>query len=844
MKKIISIFTTIFVVASLIFTGINPVKAQGAETNGSTKGKNIIAYFPNWGIYNQNRQMMTVGDIPWDRVTVINHAFFTVNKNFKLETTDDYSDFDKPMAHSEGNELGQLRGFMAEYKYYKQLYPDVKVLISVGGWTRGENFHDMAKTNATRKVFIDSCIEFLKKYPFIDGFDIDWEYPGVDREKDKNDEWDRGCPGGPEDKENFTLLLKELREAYNSNGLSNKMLTIADSAGYDKVALQEPDKFIQYLDYINVMTYDMHGAWEDTTNHHSAIYPNPNDPSGSSPIDIKGRYNTQEAMKLYTDVYKIPAEKLNVGTPFYSRGWSGIDKNTGTNGLFAKATKPLIGSLDNPNSPGGQYPWFQIKSMENSGGWVKYRDEIAKVPYLYNATTGSMLTYEDETSLSERCDFVNKNGYGGMIIWELSGDSIKDDFPMTQIIYDKIGPQIPADQPMKPMVIADKPINSGSFKLTVTIPKKSRAVSAKIYENDKLIDTVSVNPTDLALTTITKSMTKDFGEYTYRVDLVSSTGKITTNSFTVTCKLLVNGPPTTPYLEHSNWFGAATFDLNMVNYGGENGSQWKLYENGKLIYTGELKYNGTVAQRASYKVQSKANGTYTYYCELINPEGVSKSKEVQVVVTQGTSDPEPDISLPKLATIASSVNPSKDGNYVITASIPVDSNADGYSIYEDGKVVKTGTVSAAAQTVNYDVKGKNNGNYTYKVVLKNSKGETPSSQVIVNVARDDQEIVDPIKDLKVDFKVTADWGTGANWSITLTNTSGKDINGWEVEFTSPININQCWDCTFTSLGNGKYKISNPAWGGALKKDGSVTITGACAGGSQGKSIEVTSIKVK
>ena len=650
MKKILSILAAI----ALTLTCFSPVKASAAEkdanlvaTSSIGKGKNVIAYFPNWSIYNQSHQMMLVGDLPWDKLTVINHAFFTVNKSFKLETTDVYSDFDKMMPHSEGWNADQLRGFMGEYKYYKQLYPDVKVIISVGGWTRGENFHAMAKTKENRKIFIDSVVEFLKKYPFIDGIDIDWEYPGVDRAADPNDQYDKGCPGGPEDKENFTLLLKEIREAYNNNELENKMLTIADSAGYDKIELQEPDKFIQYLDYINVMTYDMHGAFENVTNHHSAIYPNPNDPSPSSPVDIKGKYNTQEAMKIYTDVYKIPAEKLNVGAPFYSRGWGGVDDSTGKNGLFATATGKVTGTWDNPTSPGGQYPWYQLKTMENSGGWVKYRDEVSKVPYLYNKTMKAMLTYEDEDSLKERCNFVKNNGYGGIVVWEITGDDMKSDFPMTTIIADEIGPQYPADQALKPVILCDKPVNSGTFNLEVIVPKKSRAVSAKIYENDKLIDTVQVNPTSSTLTSIKKSFTKDYGEYNYRVDLVSAAGKTTSNSLKVVCKVLCNGAPVEPSLEHSNWTGAATYTLNMTNYGGENGSEWRLYENGKLIFTEALKYNGTAPQRSNYTVKDKANGTYTYYCELVNPDGATKSKEVQVTVTQGTSSGSENPDIPK-----------------------------------------------------------------------------------------------------------------------------------------------------------------------------------------------------
>lgn len=93
----------------------------------------------------------------------------------------------------------------------------------------------MALTSAGRNTFINSCVEFLKKYTFIDGLDLDWEYPGTDRKKDPMDDYDKGCPGGPEDKENYVLLLKELREALDNNGLKTKLLTATGAAGYDKV---------------------------------------------------------------------------------------------------------------------------------------------------------------------------------------------------------------------------------------------------------------------------------------------------------------------------------------------------------------------------------------------------------------------------------------------------------------------------------------------------------------------------------------------------------------------------------------------------------------------------------
>lgn len=427
LKKIIGILLSLALLVTMIPAGAGTVKAAG--------GKNIVAYFPNWGIYNSAHRSMTVGMIPWDKVTVINHAFFEVDSSFKLASTDTFADFDKMMEHSEGWDANQLRGHFGEYKYYKNLYPNVKVIISVGGWTRGQNFHAMALTSSGRAVFIQSIVDFLKKYPFIDGIDLDWEYPGVNRAADPNDQYDRGCPGGPEDKQNFTSLLREIRQAYNNNGLSGKLLTIAVPSGYDKLALQEPDVYAQYLDWLNVMTYDMHGAWETTTNHQSPLYANPNDPSVTAPVDIKNKYNTDAAMKTLQQVYKVPAEKLYVGTPYYSRGWKGV--TGGVNGMYGTATGAATGTWDNPQSPGGQYPYFTLKTMENQGGYVKYRDDTyTKTPWLYNAAQGIVLSYEDTTSLSARCDYINSNGYGGLILWEISGDT--SDYELTTLAHQKL----------------------------------------------------------------------------------------------------------------------------------------------------------------------------------------------------------------------------------------------------------------------------------------------------------------------------------------------------------------------------------------------------------------------
>ncbi len=445
--------------AILLVTLIVTFMITGSITSiTQASGYQCGTYFPNWGVYSAAHQNMNVNMIPWDKVTFINHAFFEVNSSFQLASTDDWADFQMTFPHSDSYSVSpRLAGHFGEYRYYKSLYPNTKLLISIGGWTRGQNFHAMALSAGTRSIFIQGCINFLKTYPFVDGLDFDWEYPGVNRAPDPNDSYDKGCPGGPEDTVNFTSLLRELREAYNSNGLSNKLITIAGPGGYDKVDLQQPGIYHQYLDWINVMTYDIHGAWETNTNLQAALYPNPNDPSPTSPVDIKNKYCIDYIMKYYLSK-GVPSHKINLGIPFYSRGWKNVGTN-GINGLYATANGAPVGNLDNPTSPGGQNSYSQILTLESGGGFTKYRDSINNEPYLYNASQGIFYTYDDPASIGMKCDYARSNGFGGVFSWEISTDGTG--FPLQNLLYTKMsgGQPTPPSGTPTPVTVTPTPVN-------------------------------------------------------------------------------------------------------------------------------------------------------------------------------------------------------------------------------------------------------------------------------------------------------------------------------------------------------------------------------------------------
>ena len=207
MKRVISVFLTAVLACALLLGG------AAAETTKEEPG--VTVYFPNWNIYSDAR--CDVKGLPWDRLDCVNHAFWEVvprDGGFAVVSTDPWADTDpdNPVAH------------FPQYAECAEKYPDTKILISIGGWTDSGHFSEMALTAESRGSFIQSCLETLDTYSFLSGLDIDWEYPGVAR--DPEDESDEGNPVVGDDRTNYTLLLKELREALDEHfGAGKKIPT-------------------------------------------------------------------------------------------------------------------------------------------------------------------------------------------------------------------------------------------------------------------------------------------------------------------------------------------------------------------------------------------------------------------------------------------------------------------------------------------------------------------------------------------------------------------------------------------------------------------------------------------
>lgn len=293
-------------------------------------------------------------------------------------------------------------------------HPHLKVMIACGGWG-ADGFSDMAHTAENRKKFIRSVLAFNTKYE-LDGIDIDWEYPAIPA---------ANTGARPEDKQNFTLLMKELRNALNS--LKREQTLTFASAGwkryYENIELKE---VMQYVDYMNVMTYDQVGGNSPYTGHHTALgLIEDKDVQGTpawnyvekrraSSKNSGSTYGPRSAEKIIDFCIQqgVDPEQLVIGAAFYGRAWKGVPPKN--NGLYQPNTGAHIGWSG----------YSQIrKEFEPDPNYKRYWDPIAKAPYLYSAKDSIFISYDDSVSVRLKTEYAREKKIGGIMFWQLGNDT-------------------------------------------------------------------------------------------------------------------------------------------------------------------------------------------------------------------------------------------------------------------------------------------------------------------------------------------------------------------------------------------------------------------------------------
>ena len=423
----------------------NPVAARTQTGGGGGGGGLKIGYFTQWSIYSRGysvKQLETSGSAA--RLTTLNYAFanihpttkqcFITNKaagndsdpNAGDGAGDAWADFGK--GWDAGNSVAgttdtwdqPLAGNFNQLKQLKAKHPNLKIQISLGGWSYSKWFSDAAATDASRKALVSSCIDMYIKgnLPVIDGrggagsaagifdgIDLDWEWP--------NSDGHLGNVFKPADKANYTLLAQEFRRQLDTLGATTgKHYTLSAFLPADPAKISAgidiPGLFGAF-DFATVQGYDYHGAWETTTNQQSAITLPAGDPSAAD-----RRFSSEIAINAYV-TGGAPKSKLTLGVPFYGRGWTGVPRGT-TNGLFQTSTGPAPGTYE-----AGYEDYHKLKDMAASGGYTIYRDPVAGHAYIYNGNV--LYTYDDPTEIARKTAWIKAQGLGGAMIWSFDGDT-------------------------------------------------------------------------------------------------------------------------------------------------------------------------------------------------------------------------------------------------------------------------------------------------------------------------------------------------------------------------------------------------------------------------------------
>ena len=365
----------------------------------STPSPKIVGYLASWGVRSKGTR---IADLPGDRLTHIIYAFTRITEDGRFALGDPCLDVGQCSAPPDAPLPPTDRGNFAELRRLKERYPNLKLMIAAGGWTGSGRFSDIALTADSRRRFAQSAVDVvIRRSPgLFDGIDIDWEYPvggGLPTNASR-----------PEDYDNCTLLLRELRTELDAQGERDGrqyFLTIATLAGPSAPRHFDLVKVSALVDWFNVMTYDFHSG-SKIAHFNAPLYTATGDPTPG--------YTVDSTVQRYIAA-GVPRAKIVVGLPFYGRVYGGV--GAANDGLF----QPAPGPVPDEWKSGTDYRSIVRRDPE-SLGFRRVMHPEARVPFLFNGTTGTWITYDDAESVGEKAAYVRSHGLGGVMAWEIGGD--------------------------------------------------------------------------------------------------------------------------------------------------------------------------------------------------------------------------------------------------------------------------------------------------------------------------------------------------------------------------------------------------------------------------------------
>lgn len=381
-----------------------------------------MCYYTNWSQYRMSSGRYTASEVDPNLCTHIVYSFFGIVNYVNHPTLGNESHVDSTAA----NDLPVLMQLGA----LKSQNPDLKILMAVGGWALGgEPFSVMAADPSRRSSFITDVRNLVIQLQ-LDGLDIDWEYPTH-----------RG--GVPEDSANFVSLIQDVRTVFNMIGpmfQKSLMITAALPGGSSWMEGLDLPSLHPLLDYINVMTYDLHGQWDGYTGIHGALYPR------SSETGDDRKLNQDWAIQTYLDG-GVPKEKILMGIPTYGNSFRRIV--TGLEATLGEAAYSSGANSGPMTMEAGFMSYYEICQATKLGGWTDHYDDEQKDSWANN--WNYWVGYTGIEGVGHKAQYIKDNELAGAFVWTLDLDDFNDicgygAYPLINRLKKVLSTSVPLDQ--------------------------------------------------------------------------------------------------------------------------------------------------------------------------------------------------------------------------------------------------------------------------------------------------------------------------------------------------------------------------------------------------------------
>ncbi len=581
--------------------------------------REVVGYYPGWQWYDRG-QLVQPATIEYDNYTILNYAFFKPLPNGDIVGGDAWAD--------ENLLLGQINWSTNPVSYYPNTSlvdlahnHNVKVLISVGGWTWSNDFPAIAADPVKRSHFAQSCRELVQQYN-LDGIDIDWEYPGYAEHN-----------GTPADKQNFTLLMHQVRDsltAYGNSTGETYLLTSCFGASPSHMSHIECDDVVPLVDLVNLMSYDFFGTWDAITNHNAPLtVPAQGDPT----------FNITSAVQTLRNTYGVPAIKINIGAAFYGRS----AKTTGSPGLHV----PQTGNADTQtfSADDGSPMYYNI--LDKANLFTDHWDPLAQVPYMTgNGNLNTFLSYDNPASIAAKAQYAVAQNLRGVIIWEITGDYLETapgsgiiaGTPLADTIRAVFCGNVPPPN-AAPSVSIAAPVDNTVFVAPATVNISVNASDSdgtvskvEFYRGNTLIGTDFTAPYTFSWTNVAA------GTYTLTAKAYDNLNAVTTSAPVPITVNASNTPPIvaiTQPLTGTSFYSPATVNIT-ATASDADGTITKV-----RFYQGSTLLGEDTSAPYTWTIANLANGNYTLKAKAWdnNNAATTSAGVVITVVAPGTNLP-------------------------------------------------------------------------------------------------------------------------------------------------------------------------------------------------------------